>query len=62
MTRFHEGQDVEVYTPGRYASSDVTEWRKAKIVIPPGKLPGLVQFPDRTRGVFDAEHIRVVSP
>jgi hypothetical protein len=70
--QFHEGQDVEV-TDSRYPLSTFA-WRKAWIVarqdwsdeVPPyvGEpvcRKWLVQFPDGTRAVFDAEHIREVS-
>ena len=61
--QFHEGQEVEVWGANMYP------WRKAKIVaaeihrgalgVPTGAY--IVQFPDGTRGVFDAEHIRAVT-
>lgn len=53
MTQFHEGQEVEVYDyrPGG--------WCKAKIVGPYRTSDYImVEFPDSTRAVFDAEHIR----
>jgi hypothetical protein len=59
--QFHEGRDVEV----AYDMTSLQErhWRKAKIVRPWPSYSGLrqfylVQFPDGSRGVFDAAHIR----
>jgi hypothetical protein len=67
MTQFHEGQEVEVRTAQREASpaapyGGIRNWCSAKIVH---KTPsGLyhVQFPDNSRAVFDAEHIRARPP
>ena len=58
--RLHEGQEVEVSNLPVFGD----QWRKAKIVLAPSlKYPKeqqryQVQFPDGTRAVFDAEHIR----
>ena len=69
MTQFHEGQEVEVgvlVPPGAHHAFFM-EWRKAKIVgrdtvnycaCDVCNSGWLVQFPDNTRDVFDAEHIR----
>jgi hypothetical protein len=56
MTAFHEGQEVEVWC------FPDGEWEKAKILGDrPFGLPGYwIQFPDGTRAVFDAEHIRAL--
>lgn len=77
MTQFHEGQEVEVQIEVALGDaydapmSTATEmrWRKAKIVEwagadqaiynPPERW--IVQFPDGSRAVFDAEHIRAVA-
>jgi hypothetical protein len=60
MTQFHEGQDVEVLmAPKKHGFAC-----EAKIVeIAPVGHPAywLVQFPDGTRAVFDAEHIRAAE-
>ncbi len=62
--RFHEGQEVEVLIRAEIFHSGIctTDWRKAKIVryVELGSLPKgwLVQLPDGTRAVFDADHIR----
>ncbi len=69
--QFHEGQEVEVRaldadgTVGRAFS--LLGWRKAKIVyktkVLHEDLPAYaVQFPDGTRAVFDAAHIRAEDP
>ncbi len=60
--QFHEGQEVEVYTPYRFIDSGPRsgDWRKAKIVEFLGMSCWQIQFPDGTRSVFDAEHIRAV--
>ena len=52
MTQFHEGQDVEVWC------FPDGEWEKAKIVMETLPKTYQVQFPDGSRRVFDAEHIR----
>jgi hypothetical protein len=57
--QFHEGQEVEVLYRDQTDYSALYNWRKAKIVS--GNAHGAmieVQFPDGTRGVFDAEHIK----
>jgi hypothetical protein len=70
MTQFVEGQEVEVkaykWSP-LYQNSGrdvLTTWRKAKImtISPPGLEPvsASVIFPDGSRGVFEAAHIRAV--
>jgi hypothetical protein len=59
MTQFHEGQEVEV----NGEDVDMPRWEKAKIVRGPALTAGEfyeVQFPDGTRAVFDAEHIKAV--
>jgi hypothetical protein len=62
MSTFQEGQEVEVCADIRWRARG----RKAKIltVSPEGMQPetASVIFPDGTRAVFDAEHIREVSP
>jgi hypothetical protein len=62
MTQFHEGQEVEVLCDDEQGRS-MMFWRKAKIV--PSALPDgvhhCVQFPDGTRAVFDAMHIRAAE-
>lgn len=67
IQQFHAGQDVEV-TDSRYPLSTFS-WRKAKIA---GQVSVTycgcdicnsgyeVQFPNGTRAVFDAAHIRAV--
>jgi len=63
MTKFHEGQDVEVL---KLIDGDnlCRLWRKAKIVTSmrhkddPENDRYEVKFPDGTRASFDAEHIR----
>jgi hypothetical protein len=63
MSTFQEGQEVEVWC------FPDGEWEKAKIVRLPHAPHALddgrkytVQFPDGTRAVFDAEHIRIDTP
>ena len=60
---FHEGQEVEVRINGTLFAQAGKNfwWRKAKIVFPGGS-PYWVQFPDGSRALFDAEHIRAVTP
>jgi hypothetical protein len=60
MTTFREGQDVEVLRDAPEYSEGVTAWRKAKIVSASaqGRETWIVQFPDGTRAVYDAAHIR----
>jgi len=53
MTRFHEGQEVEVQTPRTHGPA----WRRAKIEGMHGERY-LVKFADGTFADFDAEHIR----
>jgi len=71
MTQFHEGQDVEVETCSHdleiaYPAAGC-RWRKAKVVNDDciarkdGLHCYLVQFPDGTRAIFDAEHVRHLS-
>lgn len=63
---FKEGQNVEVLTLAHQFAlkSEPLAWRKAKIVPTrqgsPAQPPDFygVQFPDGTRAVFDADHIR----
>jgi hypothetical protein len=62
MTQFKEGQQVEVLQYGK-TSQDPDVWRKAKLGYAlPTNDKALrsyrVEFPDGTRGVFDADHIR----
>lgn len=64
MTQFHEGQDVEVWgTLGEWDSCHT--WLKAKIVrsLECEECGTLwkVEFPDGTRGIFDAGQIREVQ-
>jgi hypothetical protein len=68
MTKqFHEGQDVEVLCLSLNPKYD--KWRKAKIVSPRNghtsqDYSGYVvqfPFPDGSRAVIDAEHIRTVG-
>ena len=64
MTTFHEGQEVEVAADFRRNDGKAPcNWRKAKIAAPPwpAKWRYRVQFPDGTRAVFDADHIREVD-
>ena len=69
MTQFHEGQDVEVAisVPVICNQNDPPvyhelEWRKAKVIVVPGdRNQFLVRFPDGSRAVFDAEHIRAIE-
>jgi hypothetical protein len=61
MTQFHEGQEVEIYWEFKRRAE---RWHKAKIVEPPRSAYSTqcqVEFPDGTRGVFDADHIRAVA-
>jgi hypothetical protein len=72
MTQFHEGQDVEVFMTwatrmDATRGTEMGNWRKAKIVycqpVPPswrGKFC-LVQFPNRRRDMFAADHIRTTK-
>lgn len=67
MTKFHEGQEVEVTR--RDPNIPNWNWRKAKIVDGWLKTTGpfyqqrlQVEFLDGTRAIFDADHIRAVSP
>ena len=60
MTQFHEGQEVEVR--GVYRDP---YWRSGKIVSHEAYLHGahepdryFIEFPDGTRAVLDAHHIR----
>ena len=67
--QFHEGQKVEIWATENQVTHGATGGirRKAKIVgITPNcnLWPGPaieVQFPDGSRAVFDAEHIRAVA-
>jgi hypothetical protein len=65
MTQFHEGQEVEVLTDPAFPRGTYA-WCKAKIVaLTPYGNDGTtghwhVQFPDGSRGAFDADHIRAV--
>jgi hypothetical protein len=60
--KFHEGRDVEVLV----RKSHGKVWRKAKILAPICIMRGpnnpatqwQVAFPDGTRAIFDAGHIR----
>lgn len=69
MTQFRDGQEVEVEGIWfkRGETSREIAWRKAKIVPTrqgsPAQPPDFygVQFPDGTRAVFDAEHIRPIG-
>ena len=58
MTQFHEGRDVEVHYPFSRSNEATWPWCKAKIVFAKSNSDYVVQFPDGTRGVFDAAHIR----
>ena len=67
MTQFHEGQDVEVYYPFSRSNEASWPWCKAKIVrrdtitycdCQQYNDGYEVQFPDGSRAVFDAAHIR----
>ena len=68
MTKFSEGQEVEVYKTYDFGGAgSITRWVKGKIVrnlaIYPGSAafattPYSVQLCDNTRAVLDAEHIR----
>jgi hypothetical protein len=68
MSTFHEGQEVEVHvyhprTSDRPSAPTYT-LRKAKIVSLPHtsySTQHQVQFPDGTRAVFDAAHIRAIE-
>jgi hypothetical protein len=59
MTQYHEGQKVEVL--GGWSWSDST-WRKAEIIqrdmINPGPDAYIIEFPDSTRALVYADHIR----
>ena len=62
MTQFHEGQEVEVVRIRGYPRP-FRVWDRAKVVTcldQTAAEPNLyvLQFPDGTRSVFDAEHIR----
>jgi hypothetical protein len=64
MTKFHEGQEVEVaYTASKMGNPPTagSRWRKAKIMYRQPRNSYLVELPDLTYAVFDAEHIRAVS-
>jgi len=70
MTQFHEGQEVEVATlVAGYAlkQDEAGRWRKAKIVarLVNDRTTNLqryeVQFPNGSRAIFDAEHIRAIQ-
>ena len=54
--QFYEGQEVEVWM------NPLDGWRKAKIVTMRSEHRATVQFPDSSRVVFDAQHIRATSP
>jgi hypothetical protein len=60
QVQYDEGQDVEVqYDDGEGGPRDII-WRKATICDPlPVGNEWVVQFTDNSRGVFDAEHIRL---
>jgi len=66
--QYHEGQEVEVRTAPlpQFGHGYDSDWRKAKIVAwEPGygsPIAHQVQFPDGSRAVFDAEHIRAALP
>ena len=64
MTKFHEGQDVEVQRHRMVGTALIQEeWCRAKIVSLPHtsySTQHQAQFPDGTRAVFDAGHIRAV--
>jgi hypothetical protein len=62
MTKFSEGQEVEVRSATKPRQANWL-WRKATIVYPP-EFDGLthwclVQFPDNTRGAFAVKQIRL---
>ena len=64
MSQFHEGQDVEVLACLTDSKFERPGWRKAKIVRGPALTAGEfyeVQFPDGTRRVEDAAHIRAID-
>jgi hypothetical protein len=64
MTKqFHEGQDVEVHVTPPGLNESHGAWRMAKIVSVDRHGYGYaqVQFPDGTRAVFDADHIRAAQ-
>ena len=67
MTQFQAGQDVEVRKIADGMNEMHWSWRKAKVVNDDciarkdGLHCYLVQFPDGTRAIFDAEHIRPVN-
>jgi hypothetical protein len=69
MTKFHEGQEVEVYYPFSRSNEATWPWCKGKIVHLLSAVTAtfgnpfkwLVQFPDGTRHVFAEEHIRAVN-
>lgn len=68
MTKFHEGQDVEVRIlfTGKLQPTvgSIEIWRTAKILASPFTPEGRygVQLSDGTPSVFDVEDIRPVSP
>ncbi len=60
MTQYREGQEVEVRVQTSPLGYQI-DWRKAKIVgfrTWSTWIDYHVEFPDGTRGVFSAEHIR----
>jgi hypothetical protein len=67
MAQFHKGQEVEVQC---LECEGAPLWRKAKIFWPlqvgKGGVPRgknwQVEFPDGSRAVFDAAHIRTSGP
>ncbi len=63
MSNFVEGQEVEVLV-SKYPeppSSTNSDWCKAKIIRYYLNNTFEVQFPDGTRAVFDADHIRAAE-
>ena len=63
MTTFYEGQKVEVLASRSQLPRGTAEyWRKAKIIGSTGAshTDWMVEFPDGTRAVSDAEHIRAL--
>jgi hypothetical protein len=62
MTQFYEGQEIEVLT-GHDCLITGRVWSRARIIrlYEPSTWEYCVEFPDGTRTVANAEHIRAVD-
>lgn len=62
--QFHKGQEVEVYYPFSRLNISTWPWVPGRILYQADGIVDFgwhVSFPDGTRAVFDAEHIRAID-